>query len=259
MKTQDYAWRSHNLLITDGEFNYPYASGIKTGFTNEAGDCVTAAAKKDNENLIAVVFHAEDPNRWLDSKNMFEYGFNGYDEAVLAEADKAVEEMPLIKHKKKEGDTLAVVHQQNYTTFLPALAAEAVKVSVEYNDTYAEQDKEGNTVLKAPIAKGAEVGTATYTIDGKKVLEAPVYAGREVAKGSVFSMIAYFFQNLFSNIFSLTGLIVLGGIVAVAALVIAVLKLMNGRGRRRGGYSLGRSSGIGGGKRRRRRGGRRRF
>lgn len=258
VKTQEYAWRSHNLLIMDGEFNYPYASGIKTGFTNEAGDCVTAAAKKDNENLIAVVFHAEDPNRWLDSKNMFEYGFNGYDEAVLAKANEAVEEMPLIKHKKKEGDTLAVVHQQDYTTFLPAAAASAVKVSVEYNDTYAEQDKEGNTVLKAPIAKGAEVGTATYTIDGKKVLEAPVYAGRDVAKGSVFSMIAYFFQNLFSNIFSLKGLMVLGGIVAVAVIGFIVLKLISGRGRRRGGYSLGGSS-LGGGKRRRRRGGRRRF
>ena len=260
VKTQDYAWRSHNLLITDGEFNYPYASGIKTGFTNEAGDCLTATAKKDNENLIAVVFHAEDPNRWLDSKNLFEYGFNGYDETVLAKANEAVEEMPLIKHKKKEGDTLAIVHQQDYATFLPAAAASAVKVSVEYNDTYAEQDKEGNTVLRAPIAKGAEVGTATYTIDGKKVLEAPVYAGRDVAKGSVFSMIAYFFQNLFSNIFSLKGLMVLGGIVAVAVVGFIVLKLISGRRyRSRGGYSFGRSSSLGGGKRRRRRGGRRRF
>ena len=44
VKTQDYNWRSHNLLITDGEYNYPYAIGIKTGFTDEAGDCVTAAA-----------------------------------------------------------------------------------------------------------------------------------------------------------------------------------------------------------------------
>ena len=259
VKTQDYAWRSHNLLITDGEFNYPYASGIKTGFTNEAGDCLTAAAKKDNENLIAVVFNAADPNRWLDSKNMFEYGFNGYDETVLAKANEAIEEMPLTKHKKKEGDTLAVVHQQDYATFLPAAAADAVKVSVEYNDTYAEQDKEGNTVLRAPIAKGAEVGTATYTIDGKKVLEAPVYAGRDVAKGSVFSMIGYFFQNLFSNIFSLKGLMVLGGIVAVAVIGFIVLKMVSGRRyKSRGSYSFGRSSGIGG-KRRRRRGGRRRF
>lgn len=236
VKTQDYAWRSHNLLITDGEYNYGYASGIKTGFTDEAGDCVTAAAKKDGMNLIAVVFHSEDPNRWLDAKNLFEYGFNNYVEVKVAGADEAVAEAALTKHKKSQGDTLPVVLGEPLVTYLPADAADKLEVTVEYNETYAETDKEGNVSLRAPVEKGAEVGTASYKVDGKVVLETPVYAGREVAKGNIFSTIGY----LFSNIFTLKGILTAVGIVVVIAVVLLILKLIGShRSRHRGGYGFG--------------------
>ena len=236
VKTQDYAWRSHNLLIMDGEYNYGYASGIKTGFTDEAGDCVTAAAKKDGMNLIAVVFHSEDPNRWLDAKNLFEYGFNGYVEAKVAGADEAVAEVALTKHKKSQGDTLAVVPGEPLVTYLPADAADKLEVSVEYNDTYAETDKEGNVSLRAPIEKGAEVGTASYKVDGKVVLKAPVYAGRDVAKGNIFSTIGH----LLGSIFTLKGILTVVGIVVVVAVVLLILKLIGGRrNRHRGGLGFG--------------------
>ena len=239
VKTQDYAWRSHNLLITDGEYNYGYASGIKTGFTDEAGDCVTAAAKKDGINLIAVIFHSEDPNRWLDAKNLFEYGFNNYVETTIAGADDAVAEAALTKHKKSEGDTLAVVLGEPLTTFLPADAADKLKVTVTYHDTYAETDKEGNVTLRAPIEKVAEVGTASYEVDGKVVLEAPVFAGRDVAKGNIISTIGH----ALSNLFTLKGILTAVGIIVVIAVIIVIIKLIGSRrGKRRGGYSLGGSA-----------------
>lgn len=256
MKTQEYAWRSHNLLITDGEYNYPYATGIKTGFTDEAGNCVTASAEKDGVQLIAVIFNSEDPNRWLDAKNLFEYGFNGYQKVEIAKANAAIEEVPLTKHKKSEGDTLSVVFQEDMVTFLPASAANSLKATVTYNEAYAVTDKEGNVSLKAPIAKGTEIGTVSYEVNGKTVLEAPVYAGRDVSKGTIFSSIAYFFKNLFT----LKGILTLVVILVVIAVVILVIKVISNRrySRRRGGYSFG--SGLNmGGSRRRRRGGRRRF
>ncbi|WP_458407700.1 D-alanyl-D-alanine carboxypeptidase family protein [Anaerotignum sp.] len=236
VKTQDYAWVSHNLLITDSEYNYGYASGIKTGFTDEAGDCVTAAAKKDEMNLIAVVFHSEDPNRWIDSKNLFEFGFDNYVETTIAGADDAIAEAPLTKHKKSEGDTLPVVLGEALKTYLPTGAAEQLKPTVTYNETYAVTDKEGNISLKAPIEKGAEVGTVTYEANGKVVYEAPVYAGRDVAKGNIFSTIGH----LLSNIFTLKGILTVVGIIVVIAVIFVIVRLvMNRRYRRRGGYSFG--------------------
>ena len=258
VKTQDYNWRSHNLLITDGEYNYPYAIGIKIGFTDEAGDCVTAAAEKDGEELIAVIFKSEDPNRWLDAKNLFEYGYNQYEKITVAKAEEAIADAPLTKHKKSEGNTVPVVFQKEVTAILPKDTAKDMKLTVSYNDTYAVTDKEGNVSLKAPIEKGAEIGTATYEVKGKTVLEAPVYAGRDVSKGTIFSAIGDFFKNLFT----LKGLLKLVIVIIVIAIIILIIKFINGRRNRRG-YSFGsprRSSGLSfGGGRRRRRGGRRRF
>ena len=257
MKTQEYAWRSHNLLIMDGEYNYPYATGIKTGFTDEAGECVTAAAEKNDVQLIAVIFHSEDPNRWLDAKNLFEYGFNNYQKVEIAKPNAAIEEVPLTKHKKSEGDTLAVVFKEDMVTFLPTSVGDSLKATVTYNADYAVTDKEGNVSLKAPIEKGAEIGTASYEVKGKTVLEAPVYAGRDVSKGTIFSSIGYFFKNLFT----LKGILMLVGIIVVIAVVILVIKLIGNRrsSRRRGGYSFGSGLNMGGSSRRRRRGGKRRF
>ena len=258
IKTQDYVWRSHNLLITEGEYNYGYAIGIKTGFTDEAGDCLTAAAKKDGETLISVIFNSEDPNRWLDAKNLFEYGFNGYAKTELAKAGAAIEEVPLTKHKKTEGSTLAVVYQEDLVTYLPESAANTLHMTVTYDEAYAVEDKEGNISLKAPIEKGTKIGTASYEVNGKTVLEAPVYAGRDVAKGTIFSSIAYFFQNLFT----LKGLLTVVIIVAVCAVLFVLIRLIGGRRRRnRGGYTFSSSSrlSLGGRRTKRRRGGRRRF
>ena len=237
VKTQDYAWRSHNLLITGGEYNYSYASGIKTGFTDEAGDCVTAAAKNDNMHLIAVVFHAEDPARWIDSKNLFEFGFNNYVETVVAGADEAIAEAPLTKHKKSQGDTLPVVLGEALTTYLPAGAAEKLEAEVTYDSAFVVTDKEGNISLKAPIAKGENVGYVSYKVDGKVVHEASVYAGRDVAKGNIFSTIGY----ALSNIFTLKGILTVIGVLVVIAVIFVIVRIvMNRRYRRRGGYSLGR-------------------
>lgn len=59
---------SNKLLAT-----YPGANGVKTGFTNDAGDCLVASAKRNGIQLIAVVFN--DDERWTDAANLLDYGF----------------------------------------------------------------------------------------------------------------------------------------------------------------------------------------
>lgn len=52
---------------------YPGANGVKTGVTNDAGDCLVAAAKRGNVELIAVVLN--DDERWTDAAKLLDYGF----------------------------------------------------------------------------------------------------------------------------------------------------------------------------------------
>lgn len=253
MITQDYAWVSHNLLITDNEYQYAYATGIKTGFTDEAGDCLTASAEKDGTSLIAVIFQSEDPARWQDATNLFEYGFNNYIRKELGTAGTAVAEIPLTKQNKLQGDTIPLVFEETKVAYLPAEAADKITSEVQINENYRAEDKEGTVQVKAPVEKGAEVGSILYSVDGKQVAEETLYAGIDVEKGGIFSNIQYFFKSLFSNIFSLKGLIVILILVVVAAVVYFILRHMRygGRRRRNRGYTFKTSPG--------RRRGRRRF
>lgn len=239
VKTQNYAWRSHNLLITENEYNYGYASGIKTGFTDEAGDCVSATAKKDGDILIGIVFHAEDPARWVDAKNLFEFGFNSYAKVQLGDKGGIVEEVTLTKNNRLEGDTVPVVYGRNVSAYLPIGAENRLSKTSHYGEPEGVENKDGTFSLKAPLVQGAKVGTVSYEIDGKTVLTEDVYAGRDVAKGSIWSNIQYFFKNFFAIVFSMKGLIGLGVIVAVAVIAFLAFRFFGGRKRRySGGYSL---------------------
>ena len=78
-----YAAYTHNKLLN----NYKYAVGIKTGFTNKAGPCLIARAKKDDKDLLVVMRNSE--QRWKDVRTIFE--------DVLPEVTKTVHKTPTIQ------------------------------------------------------------------------------------------------------------------------------------------------------------------
>ena len=61
-----YAAYTHNKLLN----NYKYAVGIKTGYTQKAGPCLIARAKKDDKDVLVVMLNSE--HRWNDIKTIFE-------------------------------------------------------------------------------------------------------------------------------------------------------------------------------------------
>lgn len=52
---------------------YPGANGVKTGYTNDAGDCLVAGAKRNGVQLILVILN--DDERWADAAKLLDYGF----------------------------------------------------------------------------------------------------------------------------------------------------------------------------------------
>lgn len=241
--TQEYSWGSHNLLITDNEYQYPYAIGIKTGFTNEAGDCLAAAAEKDGRKLISVVFNAPDPARWQESAALFEYGFNNYAPIKLTEAGDAIAQLPLTKQNKLQGDTVPVVFKDAMVAYLPTEAAERVQKSITIKEEYLVKDKDGTEKVKAPLQKGDEIATVTYSIDGKEVAQKAAYAGADVEKGTIFHNIQYYLKQFFSNLFSVKGLIGIAAVIVVVGLILFILRQLRHGGRhRRKGYSYKRNS-----------------
>ncbi len=70
--SQKVFWlKTHNKLLD----RYPYAVGIKTGYTCKAGGCLIARAIKDNKDMLLVMLNAR--NRWDIASNMFDSAFAG--------------------------------------------------------------------------------------------------------------------------------------------------------------------------------------
>jgi serine-type D-Ala-D-Ala carboxypeptidase (penicillin-binding protein 5/6) len=61
---------NHNKLL----WQYPYTTGIKTGYTRKAGKCLVASATQNEVTLISVVLKSD--IMYNDSITLFDYGFN---------------------------------------------------------------------------------------------------------------------------------------------------------------------------------------
>ncbi len=82
-----------NRFISSQEFSYDYYIGGKTGFTDSAGYTLVGAARKNDHTLVACVLNAQDSGiRYVDLRNLFEYGFSHYTTVQIspAEFDNAI-------------------------------------------------------------------------------------------------------------------------------------------------------------------------
>lgn len=67
-----YNWATTNTLLK----SYPGMTGIKTGFTLEAGACLVFSATRNGHHLIGVVLHSSDElHRFNDAKALLDWGF----------------------------------------------------------------------------------------------------------------------------------------------------------------------------------------
>lgn len=67
-----YDWQGINALLT----TYPGATGVKTGFTPEAGYCLVFAATNGQHHLIGALLHEPDDNqRFVDARALLDWGF----------------------------------------------------------------------------------------------------------------------------------------------------------------------------------------
>ena len=187
------------LLRSDSKYYYEYANGMKTGYTDPAGYCIIATAKKDDMNLLAVVLHGrylEDgtATRESDCIKLFNYGFENYTSTALI----------------KEGDiakTISVVNGTDESDSLDLVCTDTLDCLVDSGEVIDITPVINLTNVIAPIAKGEVVGTITYTIDDIE------YSSDLIASHDVYSSDAKSLIIVLSIIFVILLIIVLGFII----------------------------------------------
>lgn len=81
-------FENHNKLLK----LYPYATGIKTGYTSRAGKCLVAAAEKEGRELISVILNGGE-SYWDQTISLMEYGFNDFVRVEYAYAGQPLAEV----------------------------------------------------------------------------------------------------------------------------------------------------------------------
>lgn len=168
-----------------GERYYEGATGIKTGTTSMAGNCLVASAERDGVKLISVVLGSiSDSSRYEDTRKLMDYGFSQFISTSIAEIylknprtidirgfamdDPEVGRLTLDLQLKSTGvaDTIVTTREdieywaQNFSSM-----------------TVTEFTRE----LRAPITRGEVMGTLTYYTEEGVPIEYELTASRSIA------------------------------------------------------------------------------
>ena len=82
---------------------YSGLDGLKTGYTEKAGYCLTGTMKRNDMRLITVVMHAnEKEDRNTDTINMMEYAYSMFYKDILLNKDKSLGEMFIDNSKERK-------------------------------------------------------------------------------------------------------------------------------------------------------------
>ena len=151
---------------------YPYATGLKTGFTSNAKYCVSATAKKENISLIAVVMAAETSDlRNQDAINLFNYGFS-VSRLYQDTRSLGCDSLPI---KGGIAETIPVACKEQFS-YLDITGMDFANVQ---RKIMVQEE------IEAPIAMGQSVGKIVYTCDGKELGSVDIVSLASVEKASV--------------------------------------------------------------------------
>jgi D-alanyl-D-alanine carboxypeptidase (penicillin-binding protein 5/6) len=180
---------------------YADATGIKTGYTAQAGNCLAASAKRGDTELIAVMLQAEGLNVYLDAISLFEYGFDNYRSHQAAWADTPQGE---VRVKNGAVKTVATRTKTDAWVTIPANAAVSlVTVEPELPDR-----------VVAPVAEGQTVGRLRILLDGEELGAVDLTAVRAVPLGGPLSRV---------GIEDKTAALIGKALIAAAALLLLLL------------------------------------
>lgn len=151
---------------------YEYTTGLKTGSTNTAKYCLSATARKNDIDLIAVVMKAPDHKvRFNDAVSLLNYGFS------VSNLYKD-ENKDLLENQKLSGgveETVPLVYSGAFQ-YLDVTGKNLSQVTKEIKVAKVGQ---------APVVEGQKAGEAVYMLDGDKIGSVDILYGSSV-KEAVF-------------------------------------------------------------------------
>lgn len=163
---------------------YDGANGLKTGSTSKALCCLSAAAKRNDMQLIAVVLGAPtSAERFASAKSLLDYGFANYAVNTQITAGDEVQKIAVEKGVDKE---VGVVAGDSCSTLVKKGQEDNITKEIKIDET-----------ITAPIEAGQKIGTMTISRDGEVIADIDLNASSAVEKKGIGLIIKDFFATIF--------------------------------------------------------------
>lgn len=163
--SSEFGLTNTNKLIRQ----YEYATGLKTGSTGLAKFCVSATAKKNGLELIAVIMAAPDPKiRFQDATALLNYGFGKCQ--VYQDANE--DTLPLLAVQGGTEDSVPLAYRSGFS-YLDVSGADLSSITKELKLPESAD---------APIKKGDVAGKAIYKLGGKEIGSVDILCQKSIKK-----------------------------------------------------------------------------
>ncbi|KXS43666.1 MULTISPECIES: D-alanyl-D-alanine carboxypeptidase family protein [unclassified Candidatus Frackibacter] len=170
---------------------YNGADGLKTGYTSEAGYCVSATAQREGLRFISVVMQEDNSKvRFNEAGKLLSYGFNIYRSIkVIKKGEVAIDQIEV--YKGKEPMIKAVAKEDLNAAVIRGNEDKLTKQIVIKDD------------LMAPLKAGDKVGEIRVLANNKVIAKTDLVSNRDVEKGNIIQIIIQLLRKFLMNIVNL--------------------------------------------------------
>lgn len=153
---------------------YNGLDGLKTGFTKNAGYCLTSTAKRNDMRLISVIMKEEtSQKRNEETTKLLDYGFTNYKIKTIVSTNDNIGSVYIFNSKK-----------ENYDLSINGDATNLESLNETNNYSYdINLDK-----VKAPLKVGDKIGTLDIISNGKVIKNIDITIKEDVIKANIFDL-----------------------------------------------------------------------
>lgn len=152
---------NHNKLL----WQYQGCTGMKTGYTRQAGRTLVSSAEKDGQRLVCVTLN--DPDDWKDHKALLDFGFSTFPRQTL------VEQGTVFRRVSVTGSLLRQV---------PVVARDGVNWPIKESDAVELVSTDLPTEVQAPVNAGEIAGAVQVFVNQKQIGETYLVWGASSGK-----------------------------------------------------------------------------
>lgn len=179
-------WTNTNLLLDKNNPKYydPDVTGVKTGYTSQAGYCLVAAGTRNGLHLITVILHSTQVGRWNDTSTVLDYGFEKYQVFSLLKKGQFVTELSIENGTKGQQEKLNAISSLDFTAVLSKQQGERILKKIQWDEKLfksTSQQQQVNGILST-IHKGQVLGKVTFFLDDRVLTSADLIAATAIQK-----------------------------------------------------------------------------